>query len=386
MIKKFGVKNFSCFKEGAEVDFTFGGNVPLEISKGLECSSIIGIKGANGSGKTNLIKALSFLRNFCYFSSDTKTDATLDVDSYCRIKSPTEFYIDFIARGVSYSYELSVDSINVHSEKLLKIEKKKTIVIERIKDEITKTNDESKEIKSIQPRNNASILSMLDKYKFKTKMTDLDNARDFFYRILTNVGYFGFADIDFDVSNISEQYSENEKAFDFVKKIISYADSGINDISIHHRENEDGKKIFFPLFERKHNNETFMLTIFDESSGTAALYKKMYLYWIVLKTGGLLALDEFDIHLHAMILPKILDLFTDPETNTTGAQFLFTAHNTEIIDTLGKYRTILVNKENNESYCYRLDEIPGTMIRNDRNISPLYLKGKIGGVPEIEKI
>ncbi|EJL6274821.1 hypothetical protein NMR36_002930, partial [Vibrio cholerae] len=57
-----------------------------------------------------------------------------------------------------------------------------------------------------------------------------------------------------------------------------------------------------------------------------------------------------------------------------------TAHNTEVMDALGRYRTILVNKEGNESYCYRLDEV--SMLRNDRPISPLYKKGKIGGVPK----
>ena len=40
-----------------------------------------------------------------------------------------------------------------------------------------------------------------------------------------------------------------------------------------------------------------------------------------------------------------------------------------------------MNKEDNESYCYRLDEITGSMIRNDRQITPLYLDGKIGGIP-----
>jgi hypothetical protein len=43
----------------------------------------------------------------------------------------------------------------------------------------------------------------------------------------------------------------------------------------------------------------------------------------------------------------------------------------------------LVNKENTESYCYRLDEIPSDILRNDRLISPAYNQGKIGGVPKI---
>ena len=58
------------------------------------------------------------------------------------------------------------------------------------------------------------------------------------------------------------------------------------------------------------------------------------------------------------------------------------------MDYLGKYRTILVDKKNLESYCYRLDEmpatlVPGTIVRSDRKLSGLYLKKKLGGVPEL---
>jgi hypothetical protein len=53
------------------------------------------------------------------------------------------------------------------------------------------------------------------------------------------------------------------------------------------------------------------------------------------------------------------------------------------MDHLGKYRTYLVNKKNNESYGYRLDEIPGDILRNDRPVSTPYRNGKIGGVPKI---
>jgi len=50
---------------------------------------------------------------------------------------------------------------------------------------------------------------------------------------------------------------------------------------------------------------------------------------------------------------------------------------------MGKYRTFLVNKTDNESFGYRLDEIPGEMLRNDRSITPIYNAGKIGGIPRI---
>lgn len=94
-------------------------------------------------------------------------------------------------------------------------------------------------------------------------------------------------------------------------------------------------------------------------------------------------MDEFDTNLHPDLLPIIIDLFLSQETNPRAAQFIFTSHNLEIIDHLGKYRTVLVGKTESESFCYRLDEIPSDIIRNDRSISALYRGGKIGGVPNL---
>ncbi len=159
------------------------------------------------------------------------------------------------------------------------------------------------------------------------------------------------------------------------------------DIEIQETTRPDGEREFFPVF--LHEVESIddplrrRLTAWDESSGTMALFRRLHLYWAVLSVGGVLVMDEFDIHCHNMLLPVLVGLFLDPETNLKNAQFIFTAHSTEIIDFLGKYRVVLVGKDSGESFCYRLDEIPGDLIRNDRSIAALYREGKIGGVPKI---
>ena len=64
---------------------------------------------------------------------------------------------------------------------------------------------------------------------------------------------------------------------------------------------------------------------------------------------------------------------------------IFTTHNDNIMDIMGKYRITLLNKDKCESYAYRLDEIPGDILnlRNDRSILRVYNEGKIGGVPRL---
>lgn len=107
----------------------------------------------------------------------------------------------------------------------------------------------------------------------------------------------------------------------------------------------------------------------------------MWLYFYTLDLGGILAIDEFDCNLHPDLLPKLVELFSSEESNPNHAQFIFSTHDTSIMDELGKYRVYLVNKKNNASYIYRLDELPSEILRNDRKITPLYRRRKIGGVP-----
>ncbi|HFV9277701.1 TPA: ATP/GTP-binding protein, partial [Enterobacter asburiae] len=176
---------------------------------------------------------------------------------------------------------------------------------------------------------------------------------------------------------------KNDLIFDFAKKIMMKFDPSIKNIYIAKSKDEDGNDSYKPWFSFEFDGEEDILGLNLQSSGTKSLYRQLGSYKVVLTLGGLLVLDEFDINLHPHILPHLLEFFLEEESNSANAQLIFTTHNTEILDFLGKHRTYLVNKNNTESYCYRLDEIPSDILRNDRPISPAYNQGKIGGVPNL---
>jgi AAA15 family ATPase/GTPase len=150
------------------------------------------------------------------------------------------------------------------------------------------------------------------------------------------------------------------------------------------KEPESGETIYFPVFYYNIDSNEKFLTYHEQSSGTQTLYSQLHLYVSIISVGGILALDEFDINLHPDLLPMLLEFFENKEFNTKNAQLVLTTHNYDIMDKLGKYKTVLVNKEDNESFLYRLDEIPGDLVRNDRKISPIYNADKIGGKPKIK--
>jgi len=383
MIRRFCFRNFCCFKEGVEIDFALGNGVPEDVRMGRTCATVMGIKGANGSGKTNILKALGWLKFFCTKSADHDVSDTIDIDTFFDNKDNTDFYLEFETQGTAYVYQLTLSNKQILSERIQRKREggRKTQLLLREKNTIQQVNSELAEIKSIELRSDASVISSMKKYKFKSEMDDLEAIYAFFIKIITNVNKFGYVDLQLDLNETCRQYLVGRGRLDFAKKIIAEADNSLVDIEIKDRIDENDNVVYYPVFIHSNQGVRYSLRFSDESSGTKALFKKLNIYSLVLNSGGFLAMDEFDTHLHAMVLPVLIDLFQNPETNPHGAQLLFTAHNTEVIDKLGKYRTILVNKEDGESYCYRLDEISGSMIRNDRPISPLYLDGKIGGVP-----
>jgi uncharacterized protein len=379
MLLNFGFRNFFSFKEGAEISFELDSQVPESISRGKNFSTVLCVKGANASGKTNILRGLSFISYFTAHSFDNPPGQAILVSSHFGNKEPIDFFIEFIADGSKYFYEVSLTEKEVLSEVIYRTKSKKTKVLERKNEKVIYAVKEWKNFNHIKLRKNASVISTAKQYGF----SEVDFLVEFFEKIISNVTYAGLrANLNTE-AEMSELLTHDKNLSSFVRKFISECDVGVMDVSLHERVLPDGNKTFFPLFHHEKSGKILSITSLEESSGTRALFRSIALYKIVLDLGGVLIADEFDIHLHPHILPKILAMFLDAKKNKKNAQLIFTTHNSAILDVMGRYRTYLVEKRNNESFTYRLDEIPGDILRNDRPISPVYREGKIGGVPRL---
>ena len=379
MLLEFGGENFYSFKEGFEVSFVKSKSDKDNIA------NIIALKGANASGKTNVLKALSFFKLFVTDSfSYLKPDEDINIFSFFNNSKPILLYIIFLKDNIEYRYEIELTNQKIISEKIYKKDKREVLIIDRDESRV-KTTKEYQELESINlNRKNASIISIAKQYGIK----EIDIIYNLFSNIITNVNSFGKKDnrdMFLNVDDISKYYFENPNYLSFIVNLLKRADIGISNIEIIKNKNrEDGTLIYYPIFKYNIDDTDSFLTYYDQSSGTQSLYLQLLYYIVVLENGSILALDEFDINLHPDLLPMLLDMFEDKELNPKSAQLILTTHNYDIMDRLGKYKTILVNKDDNESFLYRLDEIGGDIIRNDRPISPIYNANKIGGKPKIK--
>lgn len=375
MLLGFGGRNFYSFKE----DF----DVTLEHKD--EILSVLGIKGANASGKTNAIKALSYIRAFMYDSfAHFQPDEGMVAKPFFDTEERGELYIYFKVNDTEYKYEIEFTQKVLIKETLSRKESRWTKMLIREEQKITECIKELDELKAINiNRTNASIISIAHQYGLK----ELESFYHFAENMAINVNLLGKMTNNehfLGYKDISEAYFNDKKLLNIVANLLNKSDTGITRIEIVELEDKITKEVTYePLFHHDVAGKVYKLQYFEESNGTRLLYRQLGVYLEALRLGAVVAYDEFDIGLHPDLSLMIIDLFEDKEINKNGAQLIFTSHHSEVIDKLGKYRLVFVNKEDNESYLYRLDEIPGDILRPDRSIMPAYNSHKIGGRPKV---
>lgn len=383
MLWEFGFKNYYGFREGGSISFALDANCPVTISKGRSFTPILCVKGANASGKTSVLRAITFLAQFGRWSFNSDPEAPIPIAEHFDNDSPTELYADFEVRGVRYLYEISLTDQKVVREAIYRKKKKLTPIVERVGLEFALLTKEFEGLRKMTLRKNASLVSTAYQYQ----LPQLLDLYSFFASVVSNVSYSGHLYDGNELDVIAERLYKDPALNGFIVGFLRGIDIGLTGISVMEREEPDPsnpdrkKKSYFVWFE--HGSSRRRISYFTESNGTRVLVSRLAKILTVLENGGLLVADEFDLHLHPFILPKLLELFVQESTNPKGGQLIFSTHDGEVLDFMGKYRTYLVNKDDNESFAYRLDEIGGDILRNDRSMLPLYREGRLGGTPRL---
>jgi uncharacterized protein len=384
VLLEYGFRNFFSFREGGEVKLRLDANCPSNVSLGRDVSTVLVVEGPNAAGKTHALKALSFLARFAAHSFHTEPDAFIAFSSFFDNPDPTEFFVEFsTSAGIEYRYELVLTDRKVIRETVYKTVNRRTVLIEREGNKVRKPKS-MVDIPGMILRDNASIISTFNQYG----RSELSDVYNFCSRFFSNVGFNGYQNIGLSLARAAALLYDRPKLRAKVLDFIKACDLGVDDIQIERKQKDaTGKKEpefeYDTWFYHKVDGETRALLIESQSNGTQALFRVLGIYFSALTAGSVVIFDEFDTHLHAHLIPKVVELFTDPESNPHGAQLLATCHNDRIMDVVGKYRTVLVSKDNNESYLYRMDELPGDLVRNDRSVLPAYHEGKLGGVPRL---
>jgi uncharacterized protein len=366
------------------------------------------IYGPNASGKSNLVRALRFMRDFVLQSSlESQAGDPIAVEPFLlrddTVGAPSRFEVVFELDAVQYRYGFELDAQRVHAEWLFarKSSRERTL-FERNLQEFKLGADFRKEAHGLDERTrpNALFLSVVAQWNGALATTIVG----WFRRIYIVSGM-----PDRMMSQISiHQLESSESGRTALVRLIRALDLGIEDLRIE-RSDDPGpaptsraeriarevRRALTPVLSphrvrTKHrryasdgsvSGEVELDLAEHESDGTQKLFALAGLILGVLERGDRLVVDELDMRLHPLLTCELVRLFHTHETNPHAAQLVFTTHDINLLgaDLLRRDQVWFAEKDRlGATQLYSLAEFK---IRSDASFEKDYLRGKYGAIP-----
>jgi len=392
MLYQVNYQNFFSFKELNSLHLAVNKKSPdtekyFFDKTGKKLAKVQGVFGYNASGKTNALKAVSFLRFLilsAYVEDPEKKISVLPFKFTKGNEKATELSVVFSVEKDIYDYKISLADGKIANEVLKKKafgKKRFSTLFERtligkkyiLKD---KTKLGFKEDDARAQRTNASIMAtaLRDGHEEITKIAA------FWRSVHSNVVHSGKQDFEYlNTLKAAVFFLKNKNLKEVAENMLTKFDLGLSGVDIQEVEDDDGDKAV--SIKGVHNK--YKLPFDFESAGTKKFFHILSNILPALDSGGVVVFDEFDSDLHPIMAEEVLNLFFSPETNPHNAQFIFSAHHASLLNILDKYHITLTEKNaKGESESWRLDEMKG--LRPDDNYYLKYITGAYGAVPDFK--
>jgi len=405
MLHSFAFKNFLSFKERTEVSFALTQKASslgwdAQSPAGQRLAKALAVIGANGAGKTSLIKPVAFLSWFIQHSFlQSAPNAQIPIKQHFSTSNePVEFEIEADdLNGTLWRYILKATPERVLHEAVYKRPNKKrakfSYVFVRDWDEATKEyaikqdgfDLNPAEAKKVRP--NASLISTAAQY-------GVEVARHLVsVNVASNIMQVGRVNSELGFLNASIFFHQNPALKKQMETLLHDLDLGLSGVEIRQldmtvppeMQRPDGIKLppQYLVFgvHTLNDGSRHELQMMEESSGTRTAFTQLSYLLSVLATGGVAVIDELESDMHPHMIEPLLDLFASPHTNPRNAQIIFTSHSIEVMGLLGKSQVVLVEKKDCESEAWRLDTMEG--VRSQDNLYAKYMSGAYGAVPQL---
>ena len=437
MLLRFVVKNLYSFKGETEFNLFPSSKATHHLHHKVQCGDVeamrlTAIYGANGAGKSNLVKALQDLKTFVSLGNISQSvfqNYKFQFSDSCS-KEPVSMAIEFCTGGVNYYYSVEMDTGRVSYESLSISHRTKDILVFERKSNGTQTitfgegylADKSNKLFStvLQDKllgKEALLLSFMatnyseeipaiaDAYKWIINNLIVLNPKylkhlALAYMFSNNPGMknllqdvlsgtkTGITSVEVgtrivEESQLDPAFVKGLKDSPGVPKIVqSTVDDRINNSVVY----ENGQIVYMEI-QPKHqllDGTDIRMPINFESDGTIRLIEYIPLLYLALTKDCVVIIDEIERSLHPILIKEIIKKISD--SLSAKGQLIFTTHESCLLDQelLRPDEIWFAQKDTEQAtQFYPLSDFN---IHKTANIENGYLNGRYGGIPFLSNL
>lgn len=378
------------------------------------------IFGSNASGKTNIIKALSYMWSTIAFSAAQQSNIIKQNETFAFYEKANEedslYEVEIIANNTYYKYGFIINNGKIKQEWLYKRKERLIKIFERRLNELEIKGLNKLSVNLIKVPEYALFLSIGNNYNL-TISEDILNVLLWFKNLLI---VFENNSNSFDLYNVENCKYKNQ-ALEMLKK----ADIGIKEIEVikdklgeinnlndvlnmntqlqinprrfvgqTKQEKETlyniDVKTKFNVYNKQNQivGEKEVMLLKDNyfnSEGTLRLLS--YLGWILaaLDKGKVIFIDEIDAKLHFLVADYLIRMFNSIDKNSNNAQLICTANNIMLMDEDLRRDQIYFTTKDNIGISSLVSLADYKAVRKNNLFSKRYLSGFYSKLPNLNK-
>ncbi len=376
--------------------------------------------GANASGKSNVLRAMAFMRNMVLNKEKVmQSTDTLPHDPF-RLSTATQeasssFEMVFLIEGVKYRYGFEADTTTVYSEWLFENasgrKEAKLFYRDDAEEHYVNSARFKEGVGSFDAPNAKIKISKNRLFLWQCDQNDGEIAKKILgwfknFNLIDGLDHRGYV-------NYTMKMMEKPLFKEEIIKLVKTADIGIEDISMQTEDvpaevlekmplpdklkeeiMKDGGmqsvvlNTYHKVYDDDHKEVGKMTFDLDdeESIGTQKFFKMSAPIINTLQEGKILLIDELDASLHPVLTQHLIRLFNDPKINTKNAQLIFATHDTNLLKPRLFRRDQIWFCEKDRfgaTDIYSLARLKG--VRQNDDFEKHYIQGKYGAIPYLGK-
>ena len=426
MLVSFSVQNWMSFQEEASMSMVaskekqHGDRIPTSEKYRTRILPLAVVYGGNASGKTNLFKALSFVKNLVV--RGTHPSSVIPVEVFLlepkNAAEPARFALELLIDEKMYAFSFAVTRKAVLEEKLVEISTaSEKVLYERTGADITfdKSLEKDQALHFVfkGTRDNQLFLTnsisqkverfraVYDWFENDLQLVAPDSRFGRFERFLEDgsptlcamtdaLAHLdtGITNLDFDAVRLDD--------FGLPKELLADIDENLKegDVALMMLRDPialsrlDGEMIAKKLvtFHSNSRGEAVKFGMEYESDGSRRVIDLLpvFLDLCVKNSRKVYVIDELDRSLHTLLTRHLLEGYLSSCSSESRAQLLFTTHDVLLMDQDLVRRDemwITERAASGGSSLMSLSEFKD--VRYDKDIRKSYLQGRLGGIPRV---